>query len=340
MEGCLRKIFWLGHVLAGDEENFGSMEKDELFELAEFAMKKLHPKWTLFIDDLMRKIKPAWLGEQSKDKAHFIHLIGFSKKEKAQVIIMDLLELLGWHKNAALLFTSSERNSADLHEIAETFFKANPILPKVVFTDMLHTILIRRNDLGDCILAKGVTAFMRNPESLLLNEIGFSPIKPDGSIVISYLDVFMGEKFIQKRFMLHHFLEKKEVEGNEFRSTYDEWEIKEWVELDLIRRDELLFFAKDQSKKINNVKRLVDLKEILEIDFTKKKGFPIVISDSAMDYYLAYVFTKNLPFYRLKLDMAIFFRLVVQKMPSVKCMSTIPKSIEIQFKNGWKYQIN
>lgn len=335
-----RKIFWLGHALAGEEENFGTMKKDEQFELAEFAMKKLHPKWTLFIDDLMRKIKPAWLGEQSKDKAQFIHLIGFSKREKAQVIVMDLFEFIGWHKNAALLFTSRERNSADLHEIAETFFKANPILPKVVFTDMLHTILMRRNDLGDCILAKGVASFMKNPKTLLINEIGFSPIKSDGALVISYLDVFLGEKYIQKRFMLQHFLEKKEVEENAFRSTYDEWEIKEWVELGLIRRDELLFFAKDQSKKINNVKRLVDLKEILENDFSKQKGFAILISDSAMDYYLAYVFTKNLPFYRLKLDMAIFFRPVVQKMPSIKCMSAIPKSIEIQFKNGWKYQIN
>ncbi len=59
-----------------------------------------------------------------------------------------------------------------------------------------------------------------------------------------------------------------------------------------------------------------------------------------MDYYLAYVFTKNLPSYRLKLDMAFFFRLVVQKMPAVKYMSTIPKSVEIQFENGWKFQIN
>jgi len=195
------------------------MEKEEQFELAEFAMKKLHPKWTLFIDDLVRKIKPVWLGEHSKDKTHFIHLIGFGKKEKAQVIVMNLLEFLGWHKNAKLLFASSERNFPDSHEIAETFIKGNAILPKVVFTDMLHTILMRRNDLGDCILAKGVAAFMRNPESLVLNEIGFSSVKPEGALVISYLDIFMGEKFIQKRFMLHHFLEKKEVAGNEFRST-------------------------------------------------------------------------------------------------------------------------
>jgi hypothetical protein len=60
---------------------------------------------------------------------------------------------------------------------------------------------------------------MGNPESLVLNEIGFSSVKPEGALVISYLDIFMGEKFIQKRFMLHHFLEKKEVAGNEFRST-------------------------------------------------------------------------------------------------------------------------
>jgi hypothetical protein len=80
-------------------------------------------------------------------------------------------------------------------------------------------MLIRRNYFGGCNIAKGVAAFMGNPESLVLNEIGFSSVKPEGALVISYLDIFMGEKFIQKRFMLHHFLEKKEVAGNEFRST-------------------------------------------------------------------------------------------------------------------------
>jgi hypothetical protein len=319
---------------------FGFMEKVEQFELAEFAMKKLHPKWTLFIDDLVRKIKPVWLGEHSKDKAHFIHLIGFGKKEKAQVIVMDLLEFLGWHKNAKLLFASSERNFPDSHEIAETFIKGNAILPKVLFTDMLFDMLIRRNHFGGCNIAKGVVAFMTNPESLVINEEGFNSVKLNGALVISYLDVFMGDNYIQKRFMLAHFLKKKEVEENAFRSTFDEWEIKEWVELGLIRREELLFFAKDESKKITSVTRLIDLKEILENDFTKEKGFPILISDSAMDYYLAYVFTKNLPFYRLKLDMTFFFRPVVQKMPFSKCMSSPPKSVEIHFSKGWKYQIN
>jgi hypothetical protein len=132
---------------------------------------------------------------------------------------MELLEFLGWHKNAKLLFASSERNFPDSHEIAETFIKGNAILPKVLFTDMLFDMLIRRNHFGGCNIAKGVVVFMTNPESLLINEEGFNPIKPNGALVISYLDIFMGEKFIQKRFMLHHFLEKKEVAGNEFRST-------------------------------------------------------------------------------------------------------------------------
>lgn len=78
----------------------------------------------------------------------------------------------------------------------------------------------------------------------------------------------------------------------------------------------------------------------MENDFTKEKGFPILISDSAVDNYLAYVFAKNLPFYRLKLDVTFFFRPVVQKMPFSKCMSSLSKSVEIHFSKGWKYQIN
>ena len=199
---------------------------------------------------------------------------------------------------------------------------------------------MRRNYFGGCNIAKGVTAFMRNLETLLINDEGFIPVETEGALIISYLDLFIGDKYIQKRFMLKHILEKKEAEGNTFRSTYDEWEIKEGIEFGLIRREELVFFAKDESKKINSVKRLIDNREILENDFSSRHGFLILISNSAMDYYLAHAFHKDLPFFKLKLDMANFFRPVVQKIPPIKCMSMIPESIEIQFEAGWKYQIN
>lgn len=57
-------------------------------------MKRHYPSWHIFIDEMMDSFKPFWLGTQSQEKVHSIHLIGYGNRQKVREMMTDLLELL------------------------------------------------------------------------------------------------------------------------------------------------------------------------------------------------------------------------------------------------------
>jgi hypothetical protein len=315
------------------------MKEHEKFKVAELALKKMHPKWANFINELMLKIKPVWFGTHAKDRAHFVHLLGWGKKGKAQEIITNLFETLDWHKEVAMLFQEKDMNDGDIYLLVEDFIKTNPILPKVVFTNMVHDLLIPDNHYDTCYVTMAIKDFLKSPKTLTVKLDGFEDVKPEGALIISYLDAFYSDSYIKMRLLLKHLLENQRSGKNDFRQAYMECEIKDGVESGLIRSEDLLFFAKDNCKKISRVKRLIDLKEILEKDFSKQKGFPVYLSNSAIEYYLAFVFHRDWSLFKLRADMIKFFKPLVQEMPSIDPGLSTPQAIEIQFTKGWKYQI-
>lgn len=59
---------------------FEGMKESNQYEMARKAMKRLYPSWHLFVDEMMDSFKPFWLGAQSQEKVHFIHLIGYGNR--------------------------------------------------------------------------------------------------------------------------------------------------------------------------------------------------------------------------------------------------------------------
>lgn len=74
------------------------MEKHNEFDRIVSSLKDLHPNFHNFLDELMAKIYPIWMGKQDKTKTHFIYLIGLESKELGEQILFDVINSLGWMK--------------------------------------------------------------------------------------------------------------------------------------------------------------------------------------------------------------------------------------------------
>lgn len=62
-------------------------------------LKSQFPEWKGFIDDFMSKVKPVWLGNQSRFQTHFIHLFGIGFREDWERIFSAFLTLSNWSES-------------------------------------------------------------------------------------------------------------------------------------------------------------------------------------------------------------------------------------------------
>src|SRR5690606_18653491 len=122
---------------------FGFMISQNQFSVAKKAMKKLHPNWMLFIDEVMNLVYPFWEGTQSREHVHFIHLIGYGKRQKAREILTDMIELLGWESESVFLWNNWDPNSPSPYSQAVGLQESFSQFPKVVVTDFLSEFIAK-----------------------------------------------------------------------------------------------------------------------------------------------------------------------------------------------------
>jgi hypothetical protein len=326
--------------LAEADSILGGMNDQFQFLIARKALKKLYPSWEFFIDQVMDLVFPFWLGTQSMEEVHFIHLIGYGKRQKAREILTDLLELLGWQNESIILWENWDRNSLSVIAQVEAFQEVYPVFPKVVLTDFLNEFFLEY-DLGLCREGQCVEEFLRERKMLDFSYFEINPSDARGSLVISFLDSFGESDFVRTRLMFQFLWDNTERNMALIRRNYVPEEVQPFLEKGHLRRDELVFFSKNEPTQILLAIELQKVTQALEEKGTRMIGIPVKLTRNAMEYFLAYIFYKRLSNTQLHHAALEFFLPVFRQYPRVtQKVSIQPNFIQLDFKGGWKFQVN
>ncbi len=317
------------------------MNSDQFqFSTARKALKKLYPSWELFIDQVMDLVLPFWLGTQSREEVHFIHLIGYGKRQKAREILTDLLELLDWQNESIILWEDWDKYAPSVIAQVQAFQKAYPVFPKVVLTDFLNEFFIEY-DLGLCREGLCVEEFLSERKMLDFSYFEINPSDARGSLVISFLDSFGESDFVRTRLMFQFLWNNTERNMALIRRNYVPEDIQAFLEKGHLRRDELVFFSKNEPTQILLAIELQKVTQVLEEKGTRIIGIPVKLTRNAMEYFLAYIFYKKLSHLQLHHAAEDFFVPVFRQYPRMTQKITNPPDfIQLDFKGGWKFQLN
>jgi hypothetical protein len=307
------------------------------FQLARKALKKLYPSRLLFIDEVMDLLQPFWLGTQCREQVHFIHLIGYGKRQKAKEILTDLLELLDWQSESIILWENWDVNSPSSFAQVQAFQEAYPIFPKVVLTDFFNEFFIE-SDL--CAEGQRVEVFLRERNKLDFSYFEISPSDARGSLVISFLDSFCDSDFVRTRIMFQFLWHKSAKSLDQIRKSFVPDDLMPIIDKGYLRMEELVFFSKDEPMQILLAIELQKVTQLLEEKGSQLLGIPVRLTLNAMDYFLSYVFYKKLSFPQLHQSAWDFFLPVFRHYPRMNQKLKLESDkIELDFKGGWKFNL-
>lgn len=317
------------------------MNKSEHLQFATLALQKLYPKYSGFIESLIEKIKPFWDSRHQQEKTHFIHLISYQPKEKLKKILMDLLSLLGLQSETVLLWDNPDINGSNIKSQFQSLQENYPVLPKVLVTDFFHDHFSEFSIWETSREARVINGFLKGREKLDFPQLDLAASDARQTLVLSVLDSF-GDCNYLKTSLIFRFLWGKKLKSiAALKAVYVPEELHRFMDSDLIRRDELLFFSKDKPYFLKLAFNLIKLHQYLEDHFSQKSGFPISISCMAMDYFSQYVFYRKLNYAKLKQEAFIFFLPVFHQIPRiVSKFNEEVETLEIDFKAGWKFNVN
>ena len=315
---------------------------DPQFEIIHKAIVKIHPEYIFFLDDLMNHLIPFWKGEQDQSQAHFIHLIGFGKRSKAREILTDLLELLDWQNNSIVLWQSPDRNRPSPLSQAKAFEEAFPVFPKVMVTDFLYDFFYEYQFEDQlCWDGKKLIKFLQERKELNLLEFNQNPAQAGGSLVISFIPGFQGLDHVDVSLLLHYLWKHPCTTMEDFRRDYQSEDLKILMDKKYLRKKELIFFSKDGLRKIQLVFDLMSLYPQIEAQGSTFIGVPVTLSLEAVSHFQVYIAHKKLSYQQLKREAFNFFDPVFRQYPRLiqKLPSYEPKSIEVDFNGGWRFQV-
>jgi hypothetical protein len=315
------------------------MKEKSQFNLARKALKKLHPDWMLFIDEVMDLVFPFWEGTQSKEQVHFIHLIGYGKRQKSREILTDLIELLDWESESIFLWRNWELGTPSPIGQVIGMQESFPRFPKVVLTDFMSEFLEHaRFEDEPCDDFNRIQDFLRNRTFLDLQP-GVQASDARGTLIISYLDTFGDSDFVRTRLMFQFILQSTAPSIATIRRSFVPEELPELIDEGYIQREELVFFSKDEPRHIMLALELLKIKEVLEDVGREMLQVPIRLSFGAMDYFICYTFYKKLSNAKLRQAALDFFLPVFwQYGPMTKKIKPKPSQVQLDFQGGWRFQ--
>lgn len=316
------------------------MIKQDQFTIARKALKKMHPKWMLFIDEMMDMLLPFWQGTQLKECVHFIHLIGYGKRQKAREILTDLIELLDWQNESVFLWNNWDTNSPSPFSQAVGLQESHHQIPKVVLTDFLTEFFAQayfEEDPCDDFLR--VKEFIKSRTQLDFQQ-GINPLDARGGLIISFLDSFGDSDFIRTRIIIQYILDNPITYFEVLRRSFVPEDLKLMMQKGYVFREDLVFFSKDEPRHIQLAFELVEIVRILEEKGSELLKLRVKLSFNAIDYFLAYIFYQKLSFSRLKQVALDFFTPVFWQFPRmVKNINPRPSIVLLEFKGGWNFQV-
>jgi hypothetical protein len=325
--------------LAEGQILFEGMNEILQFGMARKALKKLHPSWQLFVDEVMDLLQLFYLGTQSREAAHFIHLIGYGKRQKANEILTDILELLDWESESIFLWENEDNNLPSPFEQIVTLQDTYPVFPKVIVTDFLPEFLsMAIGHREECSYFPQLESFLKDRKELQLFEGNQPSSDARGSLIISFLDSFGDCDFIRTRLTFQFLWSKPLDSAGELRKNFIPEDLQKLIEKDYFSKDELVFFSKDEPVHIMLAIELQKVTQMLELKGAEVLGIPIRLTFNAMDYFLAYFYHKRLKSIQLHRAAVDFFLPVFRQYPRMT-QNFNPKASQVQldFKGGWKF---
>lgn len=319
---------------------FVSMNDVIQFSMARKALKKLYPSWQLFIDEITDLLQPFWLGTQLREEVHFIHLIGYGKRQKAREILTDLLELLDWQSESVILWENWDSNAPSSIAQVQAFQEAYPVFPKVVLTDFFIEFFAEAyTDYCRCHEFSCVENFLRKKEELNFLGNGRSS-DARGGLVISYLSSFGDSDFTRTRLIFQFLWEIPVTSFAQLRMRFVPEALERMMELDYVRKEEVVFFSKDEPRHILLGFELMTVTKSVEEKGKELLGIPVSLTLDSMDYFIRYVFHKKLSFPRLHQAALDFFIPVFCQFPRVtQKVALHPNYIQLDFQGGWKFKV-
>jgi hypothetical protein len=308
------------------------------FSIAHKALKKLYPNWQLFIDEVMDLLQPFWLGTQSKESVHFIHLMGYGKRQKAREILTDLLELLDWQSESIFLWKNWDLNAPSALSQTVRFQEAFLVFPRVVLTDYLSDFFAGAPFAdGRCGDFARIETFLKERKELKLSE-DYRPSNARGRLVISFLDSFGDCDFIRTRLMFQFLWSKPMDSETELRRNFVPEDLQKLIEMEYFSKDELVFFSKDEPVHILLAVELQKVTQMLEQKGSQVLGIRIRLTFNAMDYFLAFIFYKRLSSIQLRRAAVDFFLPVFRQYPRmIQNLNPNASQVQLDFKGGWKF---
>jgi hypothetical protein len=310
------------------------------FSIAQKALKKLYPNWQLFIDEVMDLLQPFWLGTQSKESVHFIHLVGYGKRQKAREILTDLLELLDWQSESIFLCENWDLNAPSALNQTVRFQEVLLVFPRVVLTDYLSDFFAGAPFAdGRCSDFARIETFLKERKELRLSE-DYRPSNARGRLVISFLDLFGDCDFIRTRLMFQFLWSKPMNSAADLRKNFLPEDLQKLIEKEYFSKDELVFFSNDKPAHILLAVKLQKVTQMLEQKGSDLLGIPVRLTFSSMDYFLAHIFYKRLSNPQLHRAALDFFIPVFRQYPRMSEKVEPSRSqVQLDFKGSWKFDL-
>lgn len=316
------------------------MNKNDHFKLVSSTIRNLHPEWGCFLDEFLEKIEPFWKDIHLKDQVNFIHLIGYENEKMVKMILINLMELLSWETEMVIFWNNLDLNAPSAEIQIQTFQETYPVFPRVILTNFLNDFYDEvSSEYNKCITFKKIECFLKDRKKLGVSNFGIPPSDGRGSLIISYLDSFGNCDFIRSRLILKFILENRICDFHELRKKYFPMELVPILNQGFIQRDELIFVVKDKTYFIELAFDIIEAKGRLENEAFQKIGIKVLLGDSALDYFLGFVFYKKLSFSNLIHEFFNFFQPLINEIPlSERKIRDCSNHIEIDFITGWKYK--
>ncbi|AFL83165.1 hypothetical protein Belba_0507 [Belliella baltica DSM 15883] len=318
------------------------MNKSEHLTFTALALQKLYPKYGLFIESFIQKVKPFFLGDLDDQEAQIIHLIAFETKEKTKELMMDFLSLMGMQSDSFLLLDNQDINGFGIYNQIENLQRNYSKLPQIILTDFFYDYFLELpSEISYLdVKQKRLGEFLKERKAF---DFSFSlpPSDSRQTLWISILSPFESWDAQRTRLTFKFLWENKIETLKELKLAYIPEDLEYPLQHDYIRKDDLLFCSENKPKRLKFSFKLLKLHRYLEKYFSQKSEFPIHISYLAIDYFSIYTLHRELSFSQLKVEAENFFNPVFYQIPRMILKRTEKiETIEIAYKAGWKINVN
>jgi hypothetical protein len=314
---------------------------DPVFDMAHRAILKIHPDYRFFLEDLLARIHPLLEGRKSQEKAQFLHIVYYEEKDKLRGILTDVFEIFGWQSQTIFLVESQDIYRPGTHSQGMAFQESHPKFPDVVVTDLLKEFfwdLVMHDEV--CSVGKQLLKFLQEKEELNFLECASKASDARGSLIINVIPSAGLEERVGTESFLRFLYKHPLVDMDDFRIRYVPQHLETLIKKEVLLREDLLFFAKDDFYKLQLAFDLMSLRSIVEHRGNEILGIPVHVSVEALCYFQTYIAHKKLSYRNLKNSALDFFDPVFRQYPrfAMKLPELGLNELELDFEGGWRFK--